>query len=219
MQTFLIITNESARWKSYINAVCEKEGVEELDRSFLEFEGTIGIEEVRNIQKTIFLKPLRGNKKTIIIANVHTATIEAQNAMLKFLEEPPQNTFVFLTAATANLLLPTVLSRCQIIKLTEQDSYSTEKLTELKDTFNELNTWSVEKKLLLAQNLAIDKQKAIIWISDMIFMARSVMLENLSESNIFTIEQLQNAYQQLTTTNINTRFLLENTLLGIKEEA
>lgn len=52
-----------------------------------------------------------------IIRDVHRATTEALNSFLKNLEEPQENLYYILTAASAGAVLPTIVSRCEVIKL------------------------------------------------------------------------------------------------------
>jgi hypothetical protein len=80
-------------------------------------KNTISIETVRELQKFLQLKtigtePLR---RAIIIEHSSALTTEAQNAFLKLLEEPPKDTVIILTAASQRALLPTILSRAQLI--------------------------------------------------------------------------------------------------------
>lgn len=79
--------------------------------------GNISIEEVRRIHKFLQLKttgsaPLR---RIILMQHTDGLTTEAQNAFLKLLEEPPADTLTILTAHSKQSLLPTILSRVQIV--------------------------------------------------------------------------------------------------------
>ena len=78
---------------------------------------SIGIEEVRQIQKFLSRKPIRDGKNTVIVTQAHLLTIPAQNALLKTLEEPPGNSLVYLVTPQPDSLLPTILSRVQITDL------------------------------------------------------------------------------------------------------
>ncbi|MEK7064310.1 MAG: hypothetical protein AAB973_01750, partial [Patescibacteria group bacterium] len=71
---------------------------------------SIGIEEVRQIQKFLSRKPIRDDKNTVIVREAHLLTIPAQNALLKTLEEPPGNSLIYLITSSPYSLLPTVLS-------------------------------------------------------------------------------------------------------------
>lgn len=76
----------------------------------------IKIEYIRQLQKEINLKPYEARKKVFIINDAHNLTAEASNALLKTLEEPPQNSLIILVTSQPNLLFKTIISRCQIIK-------------------------------------------------------------------------------------------------------
>lgn len=74
---------------------------------------SLKIEQVRKLGRSIGLKPFEGRRKAYIIRDAHLMTIEAANALLKNLEEPPGYVTFILTAPGADGLLPTVVSRCQ----------------------------------------------------------------------------------------------------------
>lgn len=76
----------------------------------------IKIECIRQLQKEISLKPYEARKKVFIINNAHNLTAEASNALLKTLEEPPQDSLIILVTSKPGLLFKTVISRCRIIK-------------------------------------------------------------------------------------------------------
>ena len=72
-----------------------------------------GIDEIRNLREGVKYAPLHGKYKVYIIDEVHSLTQDAFNALLKTLEEPPQNV-VFIFATTNPTKVPaTILSRCQ----------------------------------------------------------------------------------------------------------
>ena len=78
---------------------------------------TIGIDKVREIQHEAALSPLEGRWRVHILSDFQNATTEAANCLLKTLEEPPQHEILILTVPEADLLLPTVVSRCQVLVL------------------------------------------------------------------------------------------------------
>jgi len=77
----------------------------------------IQIEQVRNLQADAAIAPLEGKRKVFIIREIERATLPAANALLKTLEEPPSHVVLLLTSNRRDLVLPTVLSRCQIVTL------------------------------------------------------------------------------------------------------
>ncbi len=79
---------------------------------------TIAIEDVRKAKDFAMLSPYWGEYKFIVIDNAETMTVEAQNALLKILEEPNQSSILVLITATPSALLTTINSRCQEIRFT-----------------------------------------------------------------------------------------------------
>ncbi len=75
------------------------------------------IDQVRDLQRELSLSPLEARSRVAILDDFERATPEAMNALLKTLEEPPSNVVLILIAPEAELLLPTIVSRCQVIAL------------------------------------------------------------------------------------------------------
>ena len=76
------------------------------------------INSIRELRKSLYLKSENSGKKIVLIFDAHLLSMgqgEAANALLKLLEEPPENTSFILVTDQINLLLPTILSRCQSI--------------------------------------------------------------------------------------------------------
>ena len=71
----------------------------------------------QSLQQFLSLKPFTAPVRVAILANAERMTEAAQNCLLKTLEEPPANTVLILTTAFPDHLLPTCLSRCQVIAL------------------------------------------------------------------------------------------------------
>jgi len=87
------------------------------DVSITETAGAfIGIDYIRRLQKDIFVKPYEGKKRVSIIRQGERMTVQAQNCLLKVLEDPPGTGIIAITTANPVSLLPTILSRCQILK-------------------------------------------------------------------------------------------------------
>jgi DNA polymerase-3 subunit delta' len=79
--------------------------------------GTIKIDQMRTLRREAALSPLEGRWKVYIIRQMEQATAEAANCLLKTLEEPPPHVILMLTASEAEALLPTIVSRCQVLNL------------------------------------------------------------------------------------------------------
>lgn len=81
----------------------------------LEIDGASnrGIDDIRSLNETLSYATAKGRYKIFIIDEVHMLTKEAFNALLKSLEEPPQNVKFFLATTEPQKVLPTIVSRCQ----------------------------------------------------------------------------------------------------------
>jgi DNA polymerase-3 subunit delta' len=77
----------------------------------------ITIDQIRTLQHQISLKPYEGAWVIGIIADAHEMSDAASNCLLKTLEEPPAHVVLILTAPEPSLLLPTIVSRCQVMAL------------------------------------------------------------------------------------------------------
>ena len=75
----------------------------------------IKIAQVRQLKHQLAFPPLEAKVRVIILEDIHTMRREAANSLLKTLEEPPSNNLLILTADQAGEILPTIISRCQVI--------------------------------------------------------------------------------------------------------
>lgn len=123
------------------------------DFLIIEPEGTsIKIEQIRSFQKKILEKPINGKKKIYIINDADKMTKEAQNCLLKTLEEPQAYVVIILISSNENVILPTVKSRCTKIYFNEhskediksfmQEKYST---TDFDESMIELCGGSIKR--------------------------------------------------------------------------
>ena len=80
-------------------------------------KSSFGVDDIREIVEEINKKPFEGDKKVIIIYDGNKLTVQAQNALLKTIEEPPKGVFIILLCESLELILDTIKSRCQIYKL------------------------------------------------------------------------------------------------------
>lgn len=80
--------------------------------------GTIGVEDIRRqINGDVAIKPYSGPKKIYIMNEGEKMTVQAQNALLKTLEEPPEYAVILILTTNVDSLLPTILSRCVVLNM------------------------------------------------------------------------------------------------------
>jgi DNA polymerase III subunit delta' len=80
-------------------------------------QGMIGVEEVAKMYHKIYLKAHDGGNKVMVLFGADKLSESASNKLLKLLEEPPKNSFFLLVCDQTEGILPTLVSRCQEIKL------------------------------------------------------------------------------------------------------
>ena len=162
----------------------------EIAPKIMEFSPT-GIDEVREIRRFIALG------QSVILKDAHNLTDEAQNALLKTLEEPPENVHIVLLAQNIDFLLPTITSRCQIIELPTPDTVlTTEEQIELEKILSWIEESDFKNGFAWAKDHA-DRKNAIELIdkllttkpSRQLFEAKKYLLANtnvrLTLENLF----------------------------------
>lgn len=187
-------------------------------------KGSIKIEQIRELRREIDLKPFEDRKKIYIIDQAEEMTIEASNCLLKTIEEPPDYAIIILICINTDSILPTIISRCQLIKFRLIDSSKIRKIL-----FNKVN--SEESKAELVSKLAQGSiGKAFKLISDKeYFNRREKLLDYLNkvlpgkyDSNFFiNIEKIlmdiNNIEERLEIILLWYRDILIIKELGIKE--
>lgn len=227
MQSFLITSTDPNKQTETINKLLIQFAIDPLDITIIEHEGSIGIKEVRLFQEKLFLRPFKGTTKAIILKDAQNLTIEAQNAMLKMLEEPPTHAIILLAATAKEDLLPTIQSRCKIIHSTQkQPVVDQEKAAQIQKTIQQLASLPIGEKLKLAQDNGKTKEDAQHWLYDLILETRSLIFshaDNEKSAASPSLLQLQHyfvafhtTHKALSLTNVNPRLSLENLLLTLE---
>lgn len=90
---------------------------DEDGKSNLSKKGEINVDQTRKIINNIKLTSSISKNKVLVVDSIDTLNINAQNALLKTLEEPPENTFIFLICHDLNKVIPTIKSRSNLINV------------------------------------------------------------------------------------------------------
>jgi len=104
-------------------------------------KGEIGISQIREAQKFLSYKSYYGFLKALVVDGADKMNQEAQSCFLKTLEEPKGKTILFLIVSKPDILLPTIRSRCQVIRFLKPANFSqnTEKSEREKKILKELS--------------------------------------------------------------------------------
>ncbi len=104
----------------------------------------IKIDQIRELQRRLRFRPLEGGKRVCILESADGLNDAAANALLKTLEEPPDETHLFLLTSRPYRLLPTILSRCQWVKF---KPLSVENIVQI---LQRAHSWPEERAYFLA---------------------------------------------------------------------
>lgn len=163
-----------------------------------EEEITIKIEQIRDLTKKVIEQPIISEKKVYIINHADKMTTEAQNCLLKTLEEPPRFAVIILITSNLNNILTTIKSRCMKINFMdisneELKKYALEKLgyTQITDNLLKSFNGSIGKAILQKENQDIFQQVENI-IND---LSTKDIIDILSESKV--IYDKENIYKIL----------------------
>lgn len=183
---------------------------------------SIKIEQIREMQKKTHEKPIISNKKVYIIDNADTATKEAQNCLLKTLEEPPDFVNIILIGSNESNFLSTIKSRCTILKFedikkTDIEKYLKEKyeMEKVPEAILEASLGSIAKAEMLKdkQDIYVSIDKVInglenldlietLKIAEVIYKSQEDIQEILEYINIILFKKAKQNIKYLNCINI-----------------
>lgn len=166
-------------------------------------EKSISIGQIREIKSSIFQKPFVLKYKINIIREAEKLTTEAQNALLKIFEEPPNHAIIILETANPKNLLLTLKSRAIVINTIQKYA-----------AIEHIATKNLKQSLLSVP----DSGDPVSWIDNQISSSYQLLKKEIDAGQDFikitkTIENYKEAKQMLTA-NVNPKFVLSNAILN-----
>ncbi|MGI6685387.1 MAG: ATP-binding protein [Bacillota bacterium] len=144
------------------------------------------IEQGRELQKKVNFKHYEGKYKVLILTGADLMTVQAANSMLKILEEPPERTIFILTAENGDNILPTVLSRCQVIKFGQEEKVDkdfgqrgaeTEEILNLVQSLSQLDYCQLLK---ISESWEKDRESVKDLLESMLTWFRDIVVAKLT---------------------------------------
>ena len=204
----LIISTASSTLTAKINSICitlkNPINVNNPDILTIGDNNNWTIENVRQIKNFFSKKPFSHQNKIVIIYQTDQLGIPAQNALLKTLEEPGKNNYLILSCAKPQSLLPTILSRCQIIHLRTSPPVKTGCLIPISP--------NLAQNLSTADRLASDKNSVLPLIKQELHLKKMALINHPNQNTAQLIKKLIHA-TQLITHNVDPRSALDYYLL------
>lgn len=180
----------------------------------------ISIEQIREARNFLSLKSYYGKFKSVIIEDAERMSIEAQNCFLKNLEEPKGESVVFLLTSKPVMILPTIFSRCQEIKLlsANENQFSKEEKLIL-DNFLKIIGSDLAEKFDYAKNADLEENNFGRMLDIFQRYFRNLLMGKITTNSnkpSYSVEQLKKIirlidnlnYQQITA-NTNKKLALE----------
>ncbi|WEK54259.1 MAG: DNA polymerase III subunit delta' [Candidatus Cohnella colombiensis] len=169
---------------------------------------TVKIEQIRSLQRELGYRTAGDGYKVYIIESAETMTTQAANSLLKFLEEPPSPVVAILLAPSAQAVLPTILSRSQLIPFVPGDREALEAILVAEGAPPLLTRLAVN----VAPGLAASRQLlAENWFADI----RNVVIQLGRESPSRFTASLIRAQQQVFKTELSEHVELLLQLLAL----
>ena len=181
------------------------------DVLYFSADSKLGIAEARKIKEHFSLKPYSAKGRAVVMENASNLTIEAQNALLKTLEEPPAEAILILGAPSDVKFLPTILSRCEIVRLKHTNSERSKYQSKYAEDIGRLITSSKEERFEYVEKLK-DRQeflKALVLYFHQNLVSQAPHMSS-GEANF--LKELLTA-EQWAEANVNIRAILEYLML------
>jgi len=140
----------------------------------------ISVDQIRSLQTFFSTTKATSKYKVAVIQEADAMNVNAANCCLKILEEPPQDSFIFLITSSPNSLLPTIRSRCQKLQITDMvDEQGSEAYVESLELITD------NKAFLTKLAGKIDKAWLRSFEQDILrFLSRVIKYEELAQSEV-----------------------------------
>jgi DNA polymerase III delta prime subunit len=170
---------------------------------------SIGITDIKDKLKEFQYKKIKHPVKILLIYDADRLTKEAQNALLKTLEEPSTDNHIFLICFDTNKLLSTIKSRCELIDLKDSNLDM--------DSTNFLSSTLFENFSYIKEILSIKDNKEKKGRVETLFRNIANESKKLSTDKRYKIEELIVDYSIYFASEVNLRLVLENFIIKINQ--
>ena len=148
-----------------------------------------GIDQIRKINNFLSQKPFSHQSKIIIILEAQNLNTESQNALLKILEEPGKNNYIILATNKTKSILPTIISRCQTIKIVGARHAS--------PSSQIIITGNLIKDLALSEKLGKNKEDILPLLENQLYFYQQELIKNPNKKTSNLIEKIIKAIQMI----------------------
>ncbi len=222
--TIVILSPFSNHEETLLNGVLPEKGLVNQSLNFNISKYTainqnrtnISIDTIRDLTAELTYGTYGGEVRYVCIYHADLATIPAQNALLKLLEEPPAQTAIFLTTANIERILDTIQSRCSIEQAVLNDTENNDfDISLYRNTYSKIQTSSRRELIELAQEYS-ERPQALEVVQSLVRLLHSELTaEPTNTLYAQQIKVLLLAGQQIEQ-NCSTKLVLEHCFFEIK---
>jgi len=218
MHAFLITHGSKEDRLKKITSLVQQDQIHPFDVRTLmldEDATSIGIALIRNWQKQLLLMPTSSPLAAGVIESADLLTPEAQNALLKTLEEPPLHTHIYMEAPSDIAFLPTILSRCHSITLHDAAKTVTKEEETILQTIKQLLTpkTTIGQTLATLDTLCKNKNDAGQWVEHAILAIHKTKSDWPTYTYVTLEKHLMDAKKQLAS-NVSYKLVLDEIFLS-----
>lgn len=162
------------------------------------------VENIRSIKKFLSQKPYSHQSKIVYIPDADLLNIESQNTLLKSLEEPGPENYFILTTGHLGSILPTIISRCQLIRISPSILSSGEILHFPQ---------KISECLSLSEVLCQDKTTVLPYLENQLCLYQQLLVSDPNPKYSLIIKKINKSIQMLSA-NIDPKNVLDFLLLS-----
>lgn len=212
-----VLAGDSESKENFLSSFIEGGNIKSYN--LFDYQGTLKIPQVREIKKLLSTKAFGGAKRLFVIRD---ATLEAQNALLKTLEELPEDTsFIFLDE---RMVIPTILSRTQILNFKIRKVDVDANLSSILENFLSALRAGPQANIDLSSTFLFSEelftQSPDLNFANLIFCLREILFKQIQEDGFektgLTLKLLKSLYRYLPfveNNNLNKKLLFERIII------
>lgn len=211
MSPNLVISSNIEERTNYFKKVLAENSLSKTHPNLLWLgeEEKLGVEIAKKIREHLSLKPYQGNHQAVVIVTAEELTSQAQNSLLKTLEEPAGDALILLGASSEEELLPTIVSRCRVEVMgnrVEGRGY------RFKNQIEKLLSENIEKRFLFIEKLEEREQ----FLDELVNYFRELHKQKPTKDlNLFLQDLITSKKWQKV--SVNLRAILEYLMLKIPQ--
>lgn len=218
---YLFVGQDSAGKKTFAEDICilltgkgfgNNPNLKFIRPNVEENDHKIYIENIRDLKSFMSLKPHSSEYKLAIIDNADAMTVEAANAMLKILEEPPKKSVLILISSKPGILLRTILSRCETVVFSPVPEIQTDEMDKALSELRKVARQSMAERIQYAKQIH-EKENYVELVNLWLRSLRFQLFEKPALAPI--LRRLLRLSHILSQPQYNHRIALENFLVQL----